>query len=87
MTEIKFSLSVHTPWRPLEGLLIDIKTRFASNDPGKFIKFLLLMQSLSASLKVDSFMLIFLDAVEALRQHIDKFLTDVNFTNACLVRA
>jgi uncharacterized protein YdhG (YjbR/CyaY superfamily) len=32
MSEIKFHLTVHTPWRPLEGLLIDIKARF-SNDP------------------------------------------------------
>lgn len=60
MSEIKFHLTVHTPWRPLEGLLIDIKTRFASNDPG---------------------------AVESLRQDIDKFLTDVNFTNASLIYA
>jgi hypothetical protein len=33
MSEIKFHLTVHTPWRALEGLLIDIKTRFASSDP------------------------------------------------------
>jgi uncharacterized membrane protein YccC len=33
MSEIKFHLTVHTPWRALDGLLIDIKARFAANDP------------------------------------------------------
>jgi hypothetical protein len=33
MSEIKFHLTVHTPWRAVEGLIIDIKARFAANDP------------------------------------------------------
>ena len=33
MSEIKFHLTVHTPWRAIEGLIIDIKARFATSDP------------------------------------------------------
>jgi cyclin H len=42
MSQLNFQLTVHNPWRPVEGMLIDIKTRLIPNypnsrmDPEKF---------------------------------------------------
>lgn len=33
MEQLKFNLTIHNPFRPVEGLLIDIKTRSTLNDP------------------------------------------------------
>ena len=56
MQELRFHLTVHLPYRPVEGLMVDIKTRFAGQaDPEKF------------------------------RSQIEKFLSDVQDTNASLV--
>ena len=56
MQEIQFHLTVHLPYRPVEGLMVDIKTRFPTVNPEDF------------------------------RSQIEKFLNDVQDTNACLVR-
>ncbi|XP_040583193.1 cyclin-H [Lepeophtheirus salmonis] len=58
MKELNFHLTVHNPFRPIEGFLVDIKTRCVN-----------------------------LSNPESLRSDIEKFLDDVNFTNACLTYA
>jgi len=58
LQELRFHLTVHLPYRPVEGLMVDIKTRFAGQaDPEKF------------------------------RSQIEKFLSDVQDTNASLIYA
>ena len=34
MEQLNFHITVHNPWRPVEGLIIDIKTRLLPNLPG-----------------------------------------------------
>jgi len=57
MQELQFHLTIHLPYRPVEGLMVDIKTRFPSVNPENF------------------------------RSQIEKFLNDVQDTNACLIYA
>jgi len=38
MSALKFHLTIHNPYRPVEGLLIDLKTRFHQFDPEKLRK-------------------------------------------------
>jgi len=55
MQELNFHLTVHLPYRPVEGMMVDIKTRFPTVNP------------------------------EVFRAQIEKFLNDVNETNASLI--
>ena len=36
MQELNFHLTIHLPYRPVEGMMVDIKTRFPSVNPEVF---------------------------------------------------
>ena len=86
MQELNFHLTVHLPYRPVEGILIDIKTRFPSVDPerfrGQIEEFLSDVNDTNACLIYSPSQIALaaiIHAASKASQNLDSYVTDVLF--------
>ncbi|CAH1117269.1 unnamed protein product [Phaedon cochleariae] len=86
MEQLSFHLSIHNPFRPVEGLLIDIKTRGSLQDPERLRSGI--EHFLERSLLTDVILLYspsqvalaaVLHAASKLQENLDSYVTDILF--------
>ncbi|RZC41738.1 cyclin-H [Asbolus verrucosus] len=86
MEQLNFHLSVHNPFRPVEGLLIDIKTRCTLNDPERlrpgtehFLERALLTDVVLLYSPSQVALAAVLHAASKLQENLDSYVTDTLF--------
>ena len=78
MRELNFHLTVHNPFRPVEGLLIDVKVCKKNNMSYPIFYTLLMFQTRCKSLQTNA---------EVFRKEIERFLDKLLLTNSLLIYA
>ncbi|KAI4467019.1 cyclin [Holotrichia oblita] len=86
MEQLNFHLTVHNPYRPIEGLLIDIKTRCALNDPERlrpgtehFLERAFLTDVVLIYAPSQVALAAILHAASKLQENLDSYVTDTLF--------
>ncbi|EFA06469.1 cyclin-H [Tribolium castaneum] len=86
MEQLNFQLSIHNPFRPVEGLLIDIKTRCALNDPERlrpgtehFLERAFLTDVVLLYSPSQVALAAVLHAASKLQENLDSYVTDTLF--------
>ncbi|XP_066249135.1 cyclin-H [Euwallacea similis] len=88
MEQLNFHLAIHNPFRPVEGLLIDIKTRGSLHDPERlrqgteqFLERALLTDSILLYSPSQVALAAILHAASKLQENLDSYVTEVLFGN------
>ncbi|XP_022920146.1 cyclin-H [Onthophagus taurus] len=86
MEQLNFHLAIHNPFRPVEGLLIDIKTRCALNDPERlrpgiehFLDRAFLTDAVLIYAPSQVALAAVLHAASKLQENLDSYVTDTLF--------
>ncbi|KAK9884068.1 hypothetical protein WA026_005005 [Henosepilachna vigintioctopunctata] len=86
MEQLNFHLSIHNPYRPIEGLLIDIKTRCSLNDPERlrpgtehFVEKAFLTDAVLLYSPSQVALAAILHAASKLHENLDAYVTDTLF--------
>nr|CAI5863334.1 unnamed protein product [Callosobruchus analis] len=86
MEQLNFHLSIHNPFRPVEGLLIDIKTRCSLHDPERlrqgtehFLERALLTDAILLYSPSQVALAAVLHAASKLQENLDSYVTDTLF--------
>ncbi|XP_060522034.1 cyclin-H isoform X2 [Cylas formicarius] len=86
MAQLKFHLAIHNPFRPVEGLLIDIKTRGSLHDPERlrpgidqFLERALLTDAILLYSPSQVALAAILHAASKLQENLDSYVTDILF--------
>nr|XP_023027890.1 cyclin-H [Leptinotarsa decemlineata] len=86
MKQLNFHLSIHNPFRPVEGLLIDIKTRGSLQDPERlrlgtehFLERALLTDVILLYSPSQVALAAVLHAASKLQENLDSYVTDILF--------
>lgn len=86
MEQLNFHLAIHNPFRPVEGLLIDIKTRGSLHDPERlrqgteqFLDRVFLTDSILLYSPSQVALAAILHAASKLQENLDSYVTDVLF--------
>ncbi|CAG9859840.1 unnamed protein product [Phyllotreta striolata] len=86
MEQLNFNLSIHNPFRPVEGLLIDIKTRTNLHDPERlrqgtehFLERSLLTDAILLYSPSQVALAAVLHAASKLQENLDSYVTDTLF--------
>ncbi|KAF2894932.1 hypothetical protein ILUMI_11240 [Ignelater luminosus] len=86
MQQLSFHLAIHNPFRPVEGLLIDIKTRCTLNDPERlrpgtehFLERALLTDAILLYAPSQVALAAVLHAASKLQENLDSYVTDTLF--------
>ncbi|KAJ8955874.1 hypothetical protein NQ318_005422 [Aromia moschata] len=86
MEQMNFHLSIHNPFRPVEGLLIDIKTRGSLHDPERlrpgiehFLERALLTDAILLYSPSQVALAAVLHAASKLQENLDSYVTDTLF--------
>jgi cyclin H len=86
MEQLNFHLSIHNPFRPVEGLLIDIKTRCTLNDPERlrpgtehFLERAFLTDVVLLYSPSQVALAAVLHAASKLQENLDSYVTDTLF--------
>ncbi|XP_028131139.1 cyclin-H [Diabrotica virgifera virgifera] len=86
MEQLNFHLSIHNPFRPVEGLLIDIKTRTSLHDPERlrpgtehFLERTLLTDAILLYSPSQVALAAVLHAASKLQENLDSYVTDTLF--------
>lgn len=86
MEQLNFHLSIHNPYRPVEGLLIDIKTRTSLHDPERlrsgtehFLERTLLTDAVLLYSPSQVALAAVLHAASKLQENLDSYVTDTLF--------
>ncbi|KAJ8923906.1 hypothetical protein NQ315_006682 [Exocentrus adspersus] len=86
MEQLNFHLSIHNPFRPVEGLLIDIKTRGSLHDPERlrpgiehFLEKALLTDAIMLYSPSQVALAAVLHAASKLQENLDSYVTDILF--------
>ncbi|XP_072387025.1 cyclin-H [Diabrotica undecimpunctata] len=86
MEQLNFHLSIHNPYRPVEGLLIDIKTRTNLHDPERlrpgtehFLERTLLTDAILLYSPSQVALAAVLHAASKLQENLDSYVTDTLF--------
>lgn len=86
MQQLNFHLSIHNPFRPVEGLFIDIKTRCTLNDPERlrpgtehFLERSLLTDAVLLYSPSQVALAAILHAASKLQENLDSYVTDTLF--------
>ncbi|KAL1501000.1 hypothetical protein ABEB36_006407 [Hypothenemus hampei] len=86
MEQLNFHLAIHNPFRPVEGLLIDIKTRGSLHDPERlrqgteqFLERVFLTDAILLYAPSQVALAAILHAASKLQENLDSYVTDVLF--------
>ncbi|KAK9685934.1 Cyclin, N-terminal domain [Popillia japonica] len=86
MEQLNFHLTIHNPYRPIEGLLIDIKTRCTLNDPERlrpgtehFLERAFLTDVVLIYAPSQVALAAILHAASKLQENLDSYVTDTLF--------
>ncbi|CAG9766496.1 unnamed protein product [Ceutorhynchus assimilis] len=86
MEQLNFQLAIHNPFRPVEGLLIDIKTRGSLHDPERlrvgteqFLERVLLTDALLLYAPSQVALAAVLHAASKLQENLDSYVTEILF--------
>ncbi|XP_018328774.1 cyclin-H [Agrilus planipennis] len=86
MEQLNFHLAIHNPFRPIEGLLIDIKTRCSLNDPERlrpgteqFLEKVLLTDAVLLYAPSQVALAAVLHAASKMQENLDSYVTDTLF--------
>ncbi|KRT83978.1 hypothetical protein AMK59_2428, partial [Oryctes borbonicus] len=86
MEQLNFHLTIHNPYRPVEGLLIDIKTRCTLNDPERlrpgtehFLERAFLTDAVLIYAPSQVALAAILHAASKLQENLDSYVTDTLF--------
>ncbi|KAF7267027.1 cyclin H [Rhynchophorus ferrugineus] len=86
MEQLNFHLAIHNPYRPVEGLLIDIKTRGSLHDPERlrpgteqFLERVLLTDAILLYSPSQVALAAVLHAASKLQENLDSYVTEILF--------
>lgn len=86
MEQLNFHLAIHNPYRPVEGLLIDIKTRSSLNDPERLrpgtdqlLEKVFLTDAILLYSPSQVALAAVLHAASKLQENLDSYVTDTLF--------
>lgn len=89
MEQLNFHLSIHNPFRAVEGLLIDIKTRYTLNDPERlrpgtehFLERAFLTDAILLYSPSQVALAAVLHAASKLQENLDSYVTETLFDTA-----